>query len=106
MNLRSYSSTFGALVFVACSLCLPVYLQTLVQQYLFIPAKYKDCYLAYLLDEFKGQTTIIFVATCNNALRVTVRAVVLLYYCVMRCVCVLLGDKAILAMFVAMMFGR
>lgn len=45
--------------------------QTLVQQYLFIPAKYKDCYLAYLLDEFKGQSVIIFVATCNNALRVT-----------------------------------
>jgi ATP-dependent RNA helicase DDX47/RRP3 len=43
-----------------------------VQQYLFIPAKYKDCYLAYLLDEFKGQSVIIFVATCNNALRVTV----------------------------------
>lgn len=38
---------------------------------MFIPAKYKDCYLAYLLDEFKGQSTIIFVATCNNALRVT-----------------------------------
>jgi len=45
--------------------------RTLVQQYLFIPAKYKDCYLAYLLDEFKGQTSIIFAATCNNALRVT-----------------------------------
>lgn len=43
----------------------------MVQQYLFIPAKYKDCYLAYLLDEFKGQSVIIFVATCNNALRVT-----------------------------------
>ncbi len=24
-----------------------------------------------MLDEFKGKTTIIFVATCNNALRVT-----------------------------------
>ena len=45
--------------------------KTLVQQYLFIPAKWKDCYLAYLIDEFKGQTFIIFVATCNNALRVT-----------------------------------
>ncbi|KAJ1435260.1 Asp-Glu-Ala-Asp box polypeptide 47 [Ochromonadaceae sp. CCMP2298] len=45
--------------------------KTLMQQYLFIPAKYKDCYLAYLLNEFKGQTSIIFVATCNNALRVT-----------------------------------
>ena len=42
-----------------------------MQQYLFIPAKYKDCYLAYVLDEFKGQTIIIFAATCNNALRVT-----------------------------------
>ena len=46
-------------------------LQTLVQQYLFIPAKWKDCYLAYMLDEFKEQSMIIFVATCNNALRVT-----------------------------------
>jgi ATP-dependent RNA helicase DDX47/RRP3 len=45
--------------------------KSLIQQYLFIPAKYKDCYLAYLLDEFKGQTVIIFVATCNNALRAT-----------------------------------
>lgn len=45
--------------------------QTLVQNYLFIPSKWKDCYLAYLLDEFKGQSCIIFVATCNNALRVT-----------------------------------
>lgn len=44
--------------------------KTLVQQYLFIPAKWKDCYLAYVLDEFKGQSVIIFVATCNNALRV------------------------------------
>ena len=45
--------------------------KTLVQQYLFIPAKWKDCYLAYVLDEFKGQSSIIFAATCNNALRVT-----------------------------------
>lgn len=44
--------------------------KTLIQQYLFIPAKWKDCYLAYVLDEFKGQSTIIFVATCNNALRI------------------------------------
>lgn len=45
--------------------------KTLVQQYLFLPAKWKDCYLTYILDEYKGQSTIIFVATCNNALRVT-----------------------------------
>jgi len=43
----------------------------LIQQYLFIPAKWKDVYLAYTLDEFKGQTVIIFVATCNNAQRIT-----------------------------------
>lgn len=45
--------------------------KTLVQQYLLVPSKYKDCYLAYILDEFKGQSSIVFVATCNNALRTT-----------------------------------
>ncbi|CAN0499152.1 unnamed protein product, partial [Ectocarpus sp. 12 AP-2014] len=44
--------------------------KTLVQQYLFIPAKHKDCYLAYVLNEFAGQSTIVFVSTCNNAQRV------------------------------------
>jgi ATP-dependent RNA helicase DDX47/RRP3 len=43
----------------------------LIQQYCFIPAKWKDVYLSYTLDEFKGQTVIIFVGTCNNALRIT-----------------------------------
>ena len=38
---------------------------------MFFPAKWKDCYLSYVLDEFKGQIAIVFVATCNNALRVT-----------------------------------
>lgn len=28
--------------------------KTLVQQYLFIPEKYKDCYLAFVLNEFAG----------------------------------------------------
>jgi ATP-dependent RNA helicase DDX47/RRP3 len=45
--------------------------KTLVQQYLFLPAKWKDVYLTFILDEFKEQTCIIFVATCNNALRTT-----------------------------------
>lgn len=45
--------------------------KNLVQEYLFIPAKWKDCYLAYVLDEFKGQSAIVFVATCNGALRIT-----------------------------------
>lgn len=44
--------------------------KSLIQQYVFIPAKWKDCYLVHILDELKGQTSIIFVATCNNALRV------------------------------------
>lgn len=45
--------------------------KTLLQQYLFIPSKWKDCYLAYIIDDIKNQSVIIFVATCNNALRVT-----------------------------------
>lgn len=36
-----------------------------------MPAKWKDCYLTYVINEFKGQSTIIFVSTCNNALRTT-----------------------------------
>jgi ATP-dependent RNA helicase DDX47/RRP3 len=43
--------------------------KTLVQQYLFIPAKYKDCYLTYVLNEFAGQTIIVFAATCNGTQR-------------------------------------
>lgn len=62
----NYESSLTCLYFLKLFIA-----QTLVQQYLFIPAKWKDCYLAYLLDEFKGQSTIIFVATCNNALRIT-----------------------------------
>lgn len=40
-------------------------------QYLFVPAKYKDCYLAYVLSEYQGQSALIFAATCNNAQRCT-----------------------------------
>lgn len=32
--------------------------KTLIQQYVFIPAKYKDCYLVYILNEYAGQSTI------------------------------------------------
>eukprot|EP00639_Heterosigma_akashiwo_P013347 CAMPEP_0206372978 /NCGR_PEP_ID=MMETSP0294-20121207/7435_1 /ASSEMBLY_ACC=CAM_ASM_000327 /TAXON_ID=39354 /ORGANISM="Heterosigma akashiwo, Strain CCMP2393" /LENGTH=345 /DNA_ID=CAMNT_0053820469 /DNA_START=38 /DNA_END=1072 /DNA_ORIENTATION=- len=45
--------------------------KTLLQQYLFIPAKYKDCYLAYVLNELQGMTVLVFVATCANAQRAT-----------------------------------
>eukprot|EP00123_Amoebidium_parasiticum_P000717 comp11597_c0_seq1/m.6079 comp11597_c0_seq1/g.6079 ORF comp11597_c0_seq1/g.6079 comp11597_c0_seq1/m.6079 type:complete len:437 (-) comp11597_c0_seq1:299-1609(-) len=41
----------------------------LMQHYMFVPSKYKDCYLAWLLNEHAGNSTIIFVGTCNNAQR-------------------------------------
>jgi ATP-dependent RNA helicase DDX47/RRP3 len=43
---------------------------TLIQNYLFIPAKYKDCYLAYLMSEFAAGSTIIFVTTGHSSIRV------------------------------------
>jgi len=44
---------------------------TLLQQYTFIPAKYKDCYLVYMLNELAGNSVIIFVATCLNCQKLT-----------------------------------
>uniref|UniRef100_A0A7S2RMD6 RNA helicase n=1 Tax=Mucochytrium quahogii TaxID=96639 RepID=A0A7S2RMD6_9STRA len=44
--------------------------KTLVQQYMFFPAKYKDTYLAFVLNELAGQTAIIFTSTCHSATRV------------------------------------
>lgn len=41
----------------------------LIQNYLFIPAKYKDCYLTYVVNEFAGQSMLIFGETCNNVQR-------------------------------------
>jgi len=43
----------------------------LLQTYLFIPAKYKDCYLTYLINEHAGQSILVFGATCNNVQRLT-----------------------------------
>lgn len=42
---------------------------TLIQNYLFIPAKLKDTYLTYLLNDLSGATAIVFVSTCANAQR-------------------------------------
>jgi len=42
---------------------------TLRQHYIFIPLKYKDCYLVYLLNELAGNSFMIFCATCNNTMR-------------------------------------
>ena len=41
----------------------------LLQRYLFCPAKYKDCYLTYLINEHAGQSILVFGATCNNVQR-------------------------------------
>jgi ATP-dependent RNA helicase DDX47/RRP3 len=40
--------------------------EELTQNYLFIPDKYKDCYLVYLLTEFTGKSIIIFTIQCNT----------------------------------------
>ncbi|GAB2245079.1 hypothetical protein Droror1_Dr00000572 [Drosera rotundifolia] len=38
---------------------------TLKQEFLFIPAKYKDCYLVYILSEMTGSTSMVFTRTCD-----------------------------------------
>ena len=43
--------------------------RTLLQQYLFVPSKHKDVYLAFVLNELAGNTAIVFVSTCANAQR-------------------------------------
>ncbi|KAF8411278.1 hypothetical protein HHK36_003825 [Tetracentron sinense] len=39
---------------------------TLKQQYRFVPAKYKDCYLIYILSEMSGSTSMVFTRTCES----------------------------------------
>lgn len=52
---RSENSEFGTI-------------EKIVQQYLLIPSKVRDCYLLHLLEnEFKGKTAIIFVGKCRTA---------------------------------------
>lgn len=60
------------------SLCDPVRVEVstkfqtpkkLLQSYVFVPAKYKDCYLTYLINEHAGQSILVFGATCNNVQR-------------------------------------
>jgi ATP-dependent RNA helicase DDX47/RRP3 len=43
----------------------------LQQQYIFFPAKHKDTYLAYVLNEMAGLTSIIFCSTCEHTQRIT-----------------------------------
>ena len=44
---------------------------TLVQTYLFIPDKYKACYLIYILNEFTSGSCIVFVSTCLGSIQTT-----------------------------------
>ena len=44
---------------------------TLMQSYLFIPHKFKDLYLVYLLNEFAGQSAIIFTRTVHETQRMS-----------------------------------
>jgi len=44
---------------------------TLQQQYLFVPHKYKEAYLVLMLNEFAGNTVIIFASTCATTSRLT-----------------------------------
>eukprot|EP00949_MAST-11_sp_MAST-11-sp1_P005333 g5333.t1 len=45
--------------------------KTLLQQYLFVPSKFKECYFTYLMNEFAGQTAIVFCATHLTVQRTT-----------------------------------
>uniref|UniRef100_A0A8C6WE20 RNA helicase n=1 Tax=Neogobius melanostomus TaxID=47308 RepID=A0A8C6WE20_9GOBI len=42
----------------------------LQQYYIFIPSKYKDCYLVSILNDLAGNAFMIFCSTCNTAQRV------------------------------------
>lgn len=44
--------------------------QNLLQRYIFIPHKFKDVYLIYLLNEHRGRTCIIFTRTINETARI------------------------------------
>ncbi|GBG87397.1 hypothetical protein CBR_g45454 [Chara braunii] len=42
---------------------------TLRQQYMFVPAKFKDCYFVYLMNEIAGNTAMVFTRTCDGTTR-------------------------------------
>lgn len=43
--------------------------EKLQQYYLFIPAKYKDCYLVSIINEMAGNSFMVFCGTCSNTTR-------------------------------------
>src|SRR4051794_32713916 len=44
---------------------------TLLQYYIFIPAKHKDTYLTYIINEVAGHRVIVFTDTCADAQRIS-----------------------------------
>ncbi|XP_024522138.1 DEAD-box ATP-dependent RNA helicase 10 isoform X2 [Selaginella moellendorffii] len=42
---------------------------TLKQEYVFVPAKHKDCYFVFLLNEMAGSTAMVFTRTCDSTRR-------------------------------------
>jgi ATP-dependent RNA helicase DDX47/RRP3 len=47
---------------------------SLKQQYLFVPAKHKDCYVNYLFDELSASTMMVFTRTCDQTRRLALVA--------------------------------
>ena len=45
---------------------------TLLQSYVFIPHQHKDTYLVYLVNEFAGQSAIVFTRTVNETQRIAI----------------------------------
>ncbi|XP_064478422.1 probable ATP-dependent RNA helicase DDX47 [Ornithodoros turicata] len=43
--------------------------EKLLQYYLFIPAKFKDVYLVYIMNELAGNSFMVFCSTCSNTQR-------------------------------------
>ena len=43
--------------------------EKLQQYYIFIPAKFKDCYLVSIINELSGNSFMVFCGTCNNTTR-------------------------------------
>ena len=46
--------------------------EKLQQSYIFIPQKFKECYLVYILNELAGNSFMIFCSTCANTTRISI----------------------------------
>lgn len=44
---------------------------SLLQQYMFVPTKHKDAYLVHLLNDTQGSSIIVFASSCNSVLKLT-----------------------------------